>query len=106
MALRKPRLADHRLLLLLLLLLLPAALVEGTASTVQVHWPTGREDASVITSDEVGQGRSGAFAHLAVDDPAHPRFAWAADTSRNVIRRKDYSTGESIHARVGRANEF
>lgn len=86
--------------MLLPLLLLPL-LLSGCGYAAARIPPTGRNDVSVVTTDVVPT--AGTFHFVATDRPAAPRYVFASDATRHVVRRKDVSTGEGLGEAFDRA---
>lgn len=76
--------------MLQLLLLLPLLLSATSQAAARIP-PTGRNDVSVVTTDVVPA--AGTFHFVAADSPT-PRYVYASDAARHVVRRKDISKGE------------
>lgn len=72
------------------LLLLPLLLSATSQAAARIP-PTGRNDVSVVTTDVVPA--AGTFHFVAADSPT-PRYVYASDAARHVVRRKDISKGE------------
>ncbi|PRW20852.1 NHL domain-containing [Chlorella sorokiniana] len=88
---------------MLLPLLLLALLLAGSGQAAARIPPTGRNDVSVVTTDIVPA--AGTFHYVATDTAAAPRFVFASDAVRHVVRRKDVSTGiwQTIAGEDGKA---